>query len=126
MRTGHNQMKLSKNSNQQTHKSSWRAEINKPLTETIHVKVWVRYFLFFQQIITLHKHENFLYFIWKNSLRFRAIKFLYFLFLPIHNFSDSKGQSGIVYDAMNWFVWTSRCKFSNNPKTTLYYIINFG
>ena len=40
----------------------------------------------------------------KTHFVFELFKFLYFLFLPIHNFSDSKGQSGIVYDAMNWFV----------------------
>ena len=35
-------------------------------------------------------------------------------------------ESGIIYYAINWLSLIRRCKFWNNSKTSLYYIIKLG
>ena len=46
--------------------------------------------------------------------------------VPFHNFKIQKDKCEIIYDVMNWLAQISRCKFWNNPKNALYYIIKLG
>ena len=91
-------------------------------------KACVRYFLFFHQMIVLQKLKNASFsFIWKAIYILEIFKFLYFFpfIFTLSRFKRSN-ESGIIYDAMNCLLQSSRCNFWNNAKAILYCTIKLG
>ena len=70
--------------------------------------------------------SNYFYFIWHALFVLEIFNF--FNLFPSFPISILKrtNESRIIYDAMNWLAYISRCNFWNNSKVTLYYIIKLG
>ena len=92
------------------------------------VRYIYQFFTFSPNDNPLKTIKNVFYFIKKALFVLKILKLLQFFSSLSSKLSKVKRKNGngIHYDVTNWFALICRCKFWNNSKSALYFIIKLG